>query len=407
MKTGRPEDILDWLKPGQRVYFQGGPGECSVFRDLLVAHPERAAGVELWSCFIPGINTFDYGSLPSGPTFVTFMASPTLEPSIASGGTILRAMPYSEIGALLERTAFDLAILHAAPPDANGRCSFGIASDAPGIAALRSKRRIAFLNRRMPAIEDAEAIHADWIDMAVEIDAPLLSVEAKQSKSAVLDAIAGHIAPLVPDGATIQSGIGEAPGAVIAALTGRRGLSVHSGIVTPEYRTLAEAGALDPQKTHIAGVAWGDGGFYDWLGRSRLFAFRSILETHAPRELAKIPNFVSIGSAIEVDLHGNINLEWLGRRRVSSVGGAPDYVRGALGSPGGRSIIALPATSRSGASRIVARLEKASRPAEQADTVVTEYGVAELRGLSPERRVQQLIAVTAPQHREPVLAALR
>ena len=407
MRTGRPEEILDWLKPGQRVYFQGGPGECSVFRDLLVAHPERAAGVELWSCLIPGINTFDYGALPGGPTFVTFMASPALEASIAAGRTILRAMPYSEIGALLERTTFDLAILHAAPPDADGRCSFSIASDAPGIAALRSKRRIAFLNRRMPSIDDAEAIHVDWIDMAVEIDAPLLSTEAKHSKSAVLDAIARHIAPLVPDGATIQSGIGEAPSAAIAALTGKRGLSAHSGIITPEYRLLAEAGALDPAKIHIAGIAWGDAGFYDWLGQSRLFAFRSIMETHAHAELAKIPDFISIGSAIEVDLNGNINLEWLGGRRISSVGGAPDYVRGALGSPGGRSVIALPSTSRGGASRIVARLEKASIPSEQADTVVTEHGVAELRGLSSDERAESLTAIAAPEHRAALAAALR
>jgi acyl-CoA hydrolase len=170
---------------------------------------------------------------------------------------------------------------------------------------------------------------------------------------------------------------------------------------------LAEAGALDADRRQIAGIAWGDAGFYDWLGQSRVFEFRSILETHAHRELAKIPSFMSIGSAIEVDLSGNINLEWLGGRRISSVGGAPDYVRGALGSPGGRSIIALPSTSRGGASRIVARLEKASIPAEQADTVVTEHGVAELRGLSPERRVERLVAVAAPEHRATLATSLR
>jgi acyl-CoA hydrolase len=407
MRTGRPEDILDWLRPGQRVYFQGGPGECGVFRELLERHSDRAAGVELWSCLIPGINSFDYGSLKGGLAIVTFMASPALEASIARGQTTLRAMPYSEIGALLERTAFDLAILHAAMPDENGRCSFGIAADAPGIVARQAAKRIVFLNRQMPGIADGESIGVGEIDLGVPIDAPLLSVEAKPVKSATLDAIAGHIAPLVPDAATIQSGIGEAPGAVIAALTGHRRLGVHSGIITPEYRLLAEAGALASQMRHVAGVAWGDAGFYEWLGHSQTFSFRSILETHAHWDLAKIPNFVSIGSAIEVDLRGNINLEWLGGRRISSVGGAPDYVRGALGSPGGRSIIALPSTSRGGASRIVARLDQVSIPAEQADTVVTEHGVAELRGLSPEQRLQKLISVAAPHHRGALAAAIR
>jgi acyl-CoA hydrolase len=407
MRTGRPEDVLDWLKPGLRVYFQGGPGECSVLRELLVAHPERAAGVELWSCLIPGVNTFDYGSLAGGSRFVTFMASPMLEASIASGRTTLRAMPYSEIGALLERTEFDLAILHAALPDENGGCSFGIAADAPGVAARRAAKRVAFLNRRMPAIADAESIGVGEIDLGVLIDAPLLSAEGKRGPSATLEVIAGLAAALVPDGVTIQSGIGEAPGAVVAALMDRRGLKAHSGIITPDYRLLAEAGALDPTARHIAGVAWGKQDFYDWLGRSGLFSFRSIHETHGPGELAKIPNFISIGSAIEVDLAGNINLEWAGGRRISSVGGAPDYMRGALGSPGGRSIIALPSVSRGGSSRIVARLDKTSIPAEQADTIVTEHGVAELRGLSPGRRVQKLIGVAAPEYRAALAAALR
>jgi acyl-CoA hydrolase len=407
MRTGRPEDVLDWLAPGQRVYFQGGPGECSVFRELLQKHPERAAGIELWSCLIPGINTFDYGSLDGGPSFVTFMASPALERSIAAGRTTLRAMPYSETGALLERTEFDLAVLHAAMPDENGRCSFGIAADAPGIAARRAAKRIVFLNRNMPAIADAESIGVGEIDLGVLINAPLLSAEEKHGSSPVLDAIARRAATLVDDGATIQSGIGEAPGAVIAALKDRRRLKVHSGIVTPEYRLLAEAGSLDPDTRHIAGIAWGDAGFYDWLGQSRLFAFRSIHETHGPAALAGIRDFISVGSAVEVDLSGNINLEWLSGRRISSVGGAPDYVRAALGSPGGRSIIALPSASRGGASRIVPRLDKASLPAEQADTVVTEHGIAELRGLSPEQRAERLAAIAAPGHRAALAAALR
>ncbi|HEX5006570.1 MAG TPA: acetyl-CoA hydrolase/transferase C-terminal domain-containing protein, partial [Hyphomonadaceae bacterium] len=407
MRTGRPEEVLEWLKPGQRVYFQGGPGECGVFRNLLEKHSERAAGVELWSCFVPGINTFDYGALTGGPSFVTFMASPALEASIASGRTTLRAMPYSQIGELLERTEFDLAILHAAMPDENGRCSFGVAADAPGIAARRAAKRVVFLNRQMPAIADAVSLGVGEIDLGVLIDAPLLSAEDRRETSAPLSAIADRAAGLIADGATIQSGIGEAPGAVVAALKERRRLKVHSGIITPEYRLLAEASALDANARHVAGIAWGGRDFYDWLGRERMFAFRSIHETHGAAELAGIPNFVSVGSAIEVDVFGNINLEWIGSRRVSSVGGAPDYVRGARGSPGGRSIIALPSTGRGGNSRIVARLERVSIPSELADAVVTEHGVAELRGLPPEKRAAVMLAIAAPAHRALLAATLR
>jgi acyl-CoA hydrolase len=378
-----------------------------VFIGLLRAHPGAAAGVEIWSCLIPGINTFDYGSLPDGPQLVAFMASPALAPSIATGRTRLRAMPYSEIGALLTQTEFDLAILHAAAPDANGLCSFGIACDAPGIVWPRSAKRIVFLNEQMPQIVDAEAIHQERIDLAIPIDAPLLSAEAGGARSPMLDAIAGRAAGLVHDGATIQSGIGEAPGAVIAALRDHRRLSVHSGIITSDYRLLAESGALDRQASHVAGIAWGDRAFYRWLADTRLFGFRSILETHAHGKLAAIPGFVSIGSALEVDLAGNINLEWLDGRRVSSVGGAPDYMRGAAGSRGGRSIIALPSTSRGGASRIVSLLGKPSISGSLADAIITEHGVAELRGLSPEARAQVLIAIAAPEHRAALSAAMR
>jgi acyl-CoA hydrolase len=403
MKTGTPEDLLGWFKPGQRVYIQGGPGECTAVIDLLKANPGSARGVELWSCLIPGINTFDYGSLPDGPKLVTFMASPSLEPSIKSDRTRIDAMPYSEIAALLSRTDFDLAILHAAAPDTNGHCSFGVACEAPGIVWPRAKLRLAFLNSRMPRIQDSEGIPADKIDLAIPIDAPLLSPAGPARRSPALEEIARLAAALVSNGATIQSGIGEAPGAIIAALKDHRGLRIHSGIITTEYRRLAESGALDTSADHVAGIAWGGADFYDWLATTNI-AFRSAFSTHDYRTLGGRPSFTSIGSALEVDFAGNINLEWAGDRRVSSVGGAPDYMRAAAASPGGRSIIALPATTRSGVSRIVARLARPSIPASLVDAVVTEHGAALLKALTPEERVKALIAIAAPQHRDALAA---
>jgi acyl-CoA hydrolase len=406
MKSAKPEDVLGWLRPGQRIYVQGGPGECTAFIDLLKRYPERAAGLEIWSCLIPGINGFDYGSLPGGPSLVTFMASPVLEASIASGRTRIDPMPYSEIGALLKRTDFDLAILHVAAPDAHGLCSFGIACEAPGIVWPRAAKRVAFLNRRMPHIPCSEAIASDGLDLAVEIDEPLLSPATPGPRSKTLEAIARRAADLVPDGAVIQSGIGEAPGAIVAALRDHKRLRAYSGVITPDYRLLAEAGALDMDAEHVAGIAWGDAGFYRWLEAPGLFAFRSALETHGRERLAGLAGFVSIGSALEIDLGGNINLEWRAGRRVSSVGGAPDFMAAARLSRDGRSIIALPAVAGNGASRIVPKLAKPSIPAEYADAIVTEYGVANLRGLAPSARAAVLIAIAAPEHRDALAASV-
>lgn len=397
VKTGTIQAFLGSLRPGQRVFFQGGSGECLHLYNALRDDPGVASGVEFWSCLIPGVNRHDYGSLPGNVRLVTFMASPALEPSIASGQTELRAMSYSQIGETLAETDFDAAILHAAPPDAHGQCSFGVSCDTAGLVWPRAKRRAVFLNPAMPTLPHADSMPADAIDLAIEIDAPLLAPpEAKASKPATLDAIARNAAALIPDDCIIQCGIGDTPAAVASALRFHRGLSVHSGIITPEYQQLAEAGAIDLSAENVTGIAWGGPDFYAWLKTSG-FHFKSIPHTHSRAALASLPRFVSVGSAIEVDLAGNLNLEWRMSRRISSVGGAIDYMAAAAASEGGLSIIALQAAS-GGASRIVPSIASPTIPGTLADAIVTEHGVARLKGLTSRQRAEALIAIAAPEH---------
>jgi acyl-CoA hydrolase len=397
--TGYPDDVVRGLKPGQRVYFQGGPGECEAFYNALRDNPGASNGVELWSCLIPGINTRDYGALPGNVTLTTFMASPALEPSIASGRTKLMAIPYSEIASLMAETEFDVAVLHVAPPDRSGRCSFGLSCDMPGLVWANAKRRVAFVNDRMPSVPGADMMPAEAIDLSIPVNEPLLApATPTRQANAALAEIGQLCAELIPDGATIQSGIGEAPAAVVAALKRHRSLRVFSGIITPEYKQLAEAGVIDTGAENVAGVAWGDAAFQAWLPQSG-FAFRSAKVTHSHEMITAIDGFLSVGSALEVDLEGNLNLEWRSGRRVSSVGGAPDYMRGARASRSGMSIIALPATV-GGASRIVPRIAAPSVSGELTDVVVTQHGVARLRGLSPEARAKAIAKIASPEHRE-------
>lgn len=398
MRTGYPEDILRGMRPGQRVYFQGGPGECELFYNLLRDNPGLANGVELWSCLIPGINQLDYGSLPGDVRLRTFMASTSLEPSIATGRTTVTPMPYSEIAQVMADMTFDLVVLHVAPADRAGNCSFGIACDMGSLVWKKAAKRAAFVNRQMPSLDHSETMPLDAIDLVVEINAPLLmAAPAKPRVNAAVAEISRLVAELVPDGATIQAGIGDTPAAAMGALKLHRGLCVHSGIITPEYMHLCDAGVIDLGGENVTGVAWGDAAFYKWLEQSG-FHFRSAVETHNFAELAKIEGFVSIGSALEVDLAGNLNLEWRAGRRVSSVGGAPDYMRAAAGSHGGLSIIALQSTG-GGASRIVPSLTSPSISGELADVIVTEHGVARLKGLSARERSAAMIAIAAPEHR--------
>lgn len=398
MRTGYPEDILRGMRPGQRVYFQGGPGECELFYNLLRDNPGLANGVELWSCLIPGINQLDYGLLPGDVRLRTFMASTSLEPSIATGRTTVTPMPYSEIAQVMADMTFDLVVLHVAPADRAGNCSFGIACDMGPLVWKKAAKRAAFVNRQMPSLDHSETMPLDAIDLVVEINAPLLmAAPAKPRVNAAVAEISRLVAELVPDGATIQAGIGDTPAAAMGALKLHRGLCVHSGIITPEYMHLCDAGVIDLGGENVTGVAWGDAAFYKWLEQSG-FHFRSAVETHNFAELAKIEGFVSIGSALEVDLAGNLNLEWRAGRRVSSVGGAPDYMRAAAGSHGGLSIIALQSTG-GGASRIVPSLTSPSISGELADVIVTEHGVARLKGLSAQERAAAMIAIAAPEHR--------
>jgi acyl-CoA hydrolase len=209
---GRPEDVLDWLKPGERVIVQGATGEPQLFIDALNAAPEKAANVDLWSCLVPGINRFDYGAVHEQSCFTTFMASPAWAASISDGRTQLRVMPYSRIGETLAQTDFDLAILQVSPPDQNGMCSFGVCCDVGAVVSPRAKRRIAYVNAAMPRLPRADTIAFSAIDLAVLIDAPLISAPANPT-AVELAAIGRFTAELIPDGAAIQSGIGQAPAA--------------------------------------------------------------------------------------------------------------------------------------------------------------------------------------------------
>lgn len=406
MRSGSALELLRSFRSGQRVYIQGGPGECLAFYNLLKDNPGYANGVEFWSCLVPGINTLDYGSLPGDVRLTTFMASPSLAPSIASGRTTLRAMPYSEIGELLSRTDFDAAIFQTSPPDAKGQYSFAHSCDMGSVVWPRAKRNILFVNEQMRALASAESIAADNVEMTIAIDDPLLQPSPAPQRSAAVKEIARLTAELVPDGATFQAGIGDTPAATVSALKLHRGLRVHSGIITQEHQQLAESGALDFSAEHITGIAWGDQKFRNWLPQSG-FVFRNVFTTHGHDELAAIPGFVSIGSALEVDLAGNLNLEWRGGDRISSVGGAPDYLRAAAASKGGRSIIALQASTARGGSRIVPSLKSPSISGELADMIVTEHGVARLKSLSGSDRAEALIAIAAPEHRSFLNDALR
>jgi len=395
--------LLAEFGPGKSIYLPGATGQLTPLVDALQADPDRADGVEFVGCFVPGMNEVDYAGLHPNARATTFMLPRAMHGSFAAGRVDLAPASYFEAAKQLARRDYSVVFAHVAPPGPDGMCSLGIASDFSPIVWAKAERRVLVVNPLMPAMARGPRLALSDADVVVEMACPLVEAAPAGEPSAEIDAIARRVAALVPDGAAIQTGIGGAPGAIWAHLRDRRGLRLRSGMANDWLRDLAEAGALAPAEAQFAGIAFGSADFYAYLAETHLVGFGSVFATHDPQAIAQVDRFYAINSALEVDLFGQSNVEWQSGRLSSGVGGALDFARGAMGSPGGRSIIALPATAKKGAiSRIVARLETpcVSLSRQDVDTVVTEHGVAHLRGVGLDARAEALIAIAAPEFRD-------
>ena len=399
--------ILDAFRPGARVLLQGGPGESLGLIDALRRRPEAAAGVEFWVMVIPGMNRFDYSGLHERASMRCFMSAPELAAGVKRGGVHVHPLPYSSIPAALRARRFDIGVVQARPAvRTTDTFPLSIAGDFGTVFPSACERLFVIENEQLPQTARCEHIPvaAAWARISSNDDLPRPS-PAAQDRSAY-EALARNARRFVPDGSAVQAGIGEAPSAVLFALADGAGLKIRSGVITEGWRALHEAGALSADGEHVAGIAWGKADFHCWISQHDPAAFRSVETTHCIRSLAQEKYFTALNSAIEVDLLGQANVEWIAERAVSGIGGALDFMEAARLSPNGRSLILLPAETSSGRSRIVPRLSGrgVSIPRSLSDVVVTEYGAVELRGLSVRERAFRLAEIAAPGHREDLLS---
>ncbi|HEX3803120.1 MAG TPA: acetyl-CoA hydrolase/transferase C-terminal domain-containing protein [Solirubrobacteraceae bacterium] len=301
----------------------------------------------------------------------------------------------------------DVVFVQVSPPDANGRYRLGLAADYLQAAIERARVVVAEVNPAVPRTEGETLLDPERIDFAVEAAEPPLELAGSTPNEAERT-IAAYVAERVPDEAVLQFGIGTIPDAVCAVLTGKRDLGIHSGLITDGVLDLIEGGAVTNRKKEvdpgvtIGGVIFGTRRLYEFAELNPAVELRSLDYTHAASVIGRFAAFVSIQTAVEVDLTGQINAETLGGTHIGAVGGANDFVRGAAGSPHGRAITALRSTTTSGAiSRIVPNLQDGvvTTPRSDVDLVVTEHGVAELRGRSLRERANSLIAIAHPDFR--------
>jgi 4-hydroxybutyrate CoA-transferase len=394
------------LRPGTTVFVESASAEPLGIADFLAKDPTLTRGVRFVGGWLPGINRFDYARDPDA-VMETFFPIRAFVASPGAGRQIVRPLHYTEIFTYLRDVCpVDVAFLQVAPPDGNGNCSLGIVAEF--VPAILGKARVivAEVSSAMPAPPLAPTIPYARLDWIVETDRPPPAFPVEDRDGGVADAIAGHVAPLIRDGDTLQVGLGRIQHAVLRRLKDHRDLALHSGLISDGVLDLIEAGAMP--RPLVAAVGLGTRRLYDFLGHTRQVRFASVEEVHFTAALAAVDRFVSINSALEVDLFGQVNAEIANGRRVSGVGGLVDFMRGARASPGGRSILALPATARGDISRIVPRLGRTalvSAARADLDYVVTEHGVAALRYGTIEERAQALIGIAAPIERDALASA--
>jgi acyl-CoA hydrolase len=406
MRLQAARAALDELRPGARVYVGAASVEPLAFAEALASDPERAAGVDFIGSFVPGVNAFDYAGLHADGRMTTLLLPGAAQESFRQGRVRLTPLSYAAFADQLARRPPDVAIVQVTPPDAEGRCSLGPCADFAPVVWAGARRRVAFVNPALPRPPGGWSLDADSIDVAVGCEHAPIAI-GPAAPGADTARLVAHATALIEDGSTIQSGLGGAPAAIVAGLADRRGLRLHTGMISDEVMDLAAAGAL-AEATALTGVAIGSAELYRWLEGEPRFRFAPTPMTHGAAALLATERLVAINSALEVDLFGQANLEWRGGTLMSGVGGAPDFIRGARLSPGGLSIIALPATAK-GRSRIVAQLSapSVSIPRSEIDVVVTEHGAARIRDLSLDERAEAIVAIAAPEHRAALEAEWR
>ncbi|MDP2311647.1 MAG: acetyl-CoA hydrolase/transferase C-terminal domain-containing protein [Pseudomonadota bacterium] len=344
---------------------------------------------------------------------------PSVREAVARGDADYTPVFLSEVPALFRpggRLPLDAALVQVSPPDARGWCSLGVTVDVMRAAVDHAPLVIAEMNPRMPRTHGAAAIHISRIDRLVAVDHPLPELPP-EPRDPVRERIADRVAELVGDGDTIQAGIGAIPEAVMARLRDRKDLGFHTELLSDGMMALVEAGVatgvrkpLWPGKV-VTSFVLGSDALYRWCDDNAGIEMQPSDVTNDPAVIAAHPNLVAINSALSVDLTGQVNADSIGPRFYSGIGGQVDFLRGAARSQGGRPIVALPSTARGGTvSRIVGTLAPgAGVVTSRGDVhhVVTEWGRANLHGLSVRKRATALIAIAHPRFRDALSAEAR
>jgi 4-hydroxybutyrate CoA-transferase len=399
------------ISSNSRVYLGGGAGVPQVLERAMVARAAELHNVQVVSVLAFAGNEYlapEYGASFRHDSL--FMGAEA-RTAVNEGRADYTPIFLSEIPSLFRdgTLPLDLALIQVSPPDEHGFCSFGCEVGCTKPAAMAAQKIIAEVNAQMPRVLGDSFIHVSKLDALVETDYAL--PEATQGGfSDVHNKIGELVADLIPDGATLQLGIGSIPDAVLFHLKDKRDLGVHSELFSDGVIDLFERGVITGEKKTlhpgkiVAGFLFGAQALYKFVHDNAFIELHPTDYVNDPFIIAQNDYMISINSAIEVDLTGQVSADSIGTRFYSGIGGQVDFVRGAARSRGGKPVIALPATAKDGQeSRIVPQLKPgAGVVTSRGDVhyVVTEFGIASLHGKSIRERVCALIQIAHPKFRE-------
>ena len=395
-----------------RVFVAATSGTPMTLLDALSANRERWTDLELVMAYmVRRPSVFDHAGDPF--RFTTTQATPAFERLWDTGIVSILPARYSDLsGLFLDSGPYpvDAALIQVSAPGPEGRVSLGTSAGGNVDVARNAPLVIAQVNEHVPYTFGASELEPGEIDLLVESAKGFRSARlADSATDEVVQTIARRAAELVPNGATLQFGVGAIPDAILAQLRHHENLSVHSGMVSMTCAELLEEGAITCSSKGfddgymITAEVWGTERMTKWVDRNPRLLMAPARYTHGAEVLARIDRFVALQSGVEVALDGAVNSETVGARVLSGPGGAPDYAFAASVAAGGRSILALKSVTGDGStSRVVRSIESPNRvtiPYYAADLIVTEYGVADVRGLALEARAQAIRAVAHPDHR--------
>jgi len=410
-----PQEAVCVIKSGSRVFLTGNASVPQKILSALVEYAPNLTDVEICQALSMGAVDYVTPQLAGHLRVNSMFISANIRKAVQEGRADFTPVLLSEFPLLFKNgfLPLDVALIHVSPPDEHGFCSFGVEVGLTKSAAESAKIIIAEVNHQMPRTLGDSFIHVSRLNYIIPVDYPIPEMRmVEDGKSAVIEKIASYIAELIPNGATMQMGIGAIPNAVLKYLYHKKDLGVHSELFSDGVIELVNAGVLtNARKTlHpgkiVAGFILGTQDLYNWVNNNPRIELHPTEYVNDPFVIAQNERMVAINSAIEVDLTGQVCADSIGPKLYSGVGGQLDFIYGASRSKGGVPIIALPSTTtlRDGTlvTRIACMLKQGAGVVTSRNHVryvVTEYGVADLYGKTIRQRARQLITIAHPDFR--------